>query len=68
VSQPDESDQANFPPPSDNGLGSPDLQEWIKFYGGYHNIPPAAWARWDRLYEAYRERRRNNLGSLIIRA
>jgi hypothetical protein len=68
VSQPDESDQVNFPPPSDNGLGSPDLQEWIKFYGGYHNIPPAAWARWDRLYEAYRERRRNNLGSLIIRA
>jgi hypothetical protein len=29
---------------------------WIKFYGRYHNIPPAAWARWDRLYEAYRER------------
>jgi hypothetical protein len=46
----------------------PDLQEWIKFYGGYYNIPPAAWARWDRLYEAYREHRRINLGSPVIRA
>jgi hypothetical protein len=40
----------------------PGLQEWIKFYGGYSNIPPVAWARWDRLYEAYREYRRIYLG------
>jgi len=39
-----------------------------KSYGGYHNIPPVAWARWDRLYQAYRESRRINLGSPIIRA
>jgi hypothetical protein len=44
------------------------IRVWIKFYGGYHNIPPAVWARWDRLYEAYRERRRINLGSPVIRA
>jgi len=50
MSQSDESYQLNFPPSSDNGV--PDLQEWIKFYDGYHNIPPAGWAHWDRLREA----------------
>ena len=51
-------DQANkfLPRPADGGL--PDLREWIAFYGGYHNIPPEAWAEWDRLYAAYRERQR----------
>ena len=68
MSQPDESYQIKFPPPSDNGLGLPDLQEWIKFYDGYYNIPPAAWERWDRLYEAYREHRPINLGSPTIRS
>jgi hypothetical protein len=66
MSQPDESYQLNFPPSSDDGV--PDLQEWIRFYGGYDNIPQAAWARWDRLHEAYRERRRINLGSPKIKA
>jgi len=50
MSQSDESYQLNFPPSSDDGV--PDLQEWIKFYGGYHSIPPAGWAHWDRLREA----------------
>jgi hypothetical protein len=36
--------------------GPPDLQEWIAFYGGYHNIPAEAWAEWDRLHVALRER------------
>ncbi len=49
--------QTKFPPLPDDGLGLPDLQEWIAFYGGYHKIPPEAWAEWDRLNEAYRERR-----------
>jgi len=39
--------QVSFPPPSDDGQQLPDLQVWIKLYGGYYNIPPAAWARWD---------------------
>jgi hypothetical protein len=50
------------PPIPDDGLWLPDLQEWIEFYGGYHNIPPDAWADWDRLYEAYRERQRHESG------
>jgi len=66
MSQSDEDYQLNFPPSSDDGV--PDLREWIKFYGGYQNIPPAAWARWDRLYEAYREHRRINSGDPIIKA
>ena len=40
----DETYLLNFPPPSDDGRVLRNLQEWIKFYGGYHNIPPAAWA------------------------
>jgi hypothetical protein len=36
--------------------------EWIEFYCGYHNIPPDAWAAWDRLYEAYRELQRYECG------
>jgi hypothetical protein len=67
MGHPDKSDQLNFPSHSDDGRELPDLQEWIKFYGGYSNLPPAAWARWDRLYEAYREHRRINLGSPKIR-
>jgi hypothetical protein len=50
----------NFPPLPNDGLGLPDLQEWIKFYGGYSRIPPEAWAEWDRLNEAYRERQQSN--------
>jgi len=68
MSRPDKSYQLNFPPPSNDGLALLDLQEWTKFYGGYHNIPAAAWARWDRLYEAYREHGRINLGGPVIRA
>jgi hypothetical protein len=68
MSRPAESYQVNFPPPSDDGQRLPDLQGWIKFYGGYHNIPLTAWARWDRLYETYREHRRINLGSPITKA
>ena len=45
---------SKYPPIPNDSLGLPDLKEWI--YGGYHNIPPAAWAEWDRLYEAHRER------------
>ncbi len=68
MNQPGEADyQIKFPPPSDDGLRLPDLQEWIKFYGGYHNIPLAAWERWERLYGAYREYRQVNSGSPIIR-
>jgi hypothetical protein len=37
-------------------LGLPDLQTWVRFYGGYHLIPPEAWAEWDRLHEHYRKR------------
>jgi hypothetical protein len=50
-----------IPPLPDDGLGLPDLQQWIDFYGGYQNIPPEARAEWDRLYEAYRERRQIEL-------
>jgi hypothetical protein len=32
-------------------LQLPDLQEWVAAFGGYAQIPPAAWAEWDRLYE-----------------
>jgi HAD superfamily hydrolase (TIGR01459 family) len=31
--------------------------------GRYYDIPSAVWARWDRLYEAYRERRRISFGT-----
>jgi hypothetical protein len=47
-----------FPSLPRDGLGVPDLQEWIAFYGGYDLIPNAAWTEWDRLHEAYRERQR----------
>jgi hypothetical protein len=49
---------SKYPPIPDDGLGLPDLQEWIEFFGGYPNIPPEAWATWDQLYEAYRERQK----------
>ena len=26
-------------------------RQWVAHYGGYHNIPPEAWAWWDRLHE-----------------
>jgi hypothetical protein len=41
-----------------DGLALPDLQEWMEFYGGYQNIPPEAWAEWELLCAAYRERQR----------
>jgi hypothetical protein len=44
-----------FPPIPDDGLGLPDLQQWVAFYGGYDKITPEAWAEWDRLHERYRQ-------------
>jgi hypothetical protein len=38
-------------------LRLPDLQEWVSAFGGYHRIPPEAWAEWDKLYEESRRRR-----------
>jgi len=40
--------------------------EWTEFYGGYHNIPPNAWADWDRLSEAYHERQRYESGESSV--
>jgi hypothetical protein len=33
-------------------------RQWVAHYGGYHNIPPEAWAWWQRLYEGYRKMQR----------
>jgi hypothetical protein len=30
---------------SDDGLSLPDLQVWVEFFGGYHEIPAEAWAQ-----------------------
>jgi hypothetical protein len=40
-----------------DSLRLPDLQEWVSAFGGYPNIPPEAWAEWDRLYEQSKRRR-----------
>jgi hypothetical protein len=37
----------------------PDLQELVRRFGGYHLIPPAAWAEHDRAVEEYRTLMRN---------
>ena len=44
-----------LPPLPDDGLALLDLRQWIEFYGGYEEIPPEAWVRWDELYEKYRQ-------------
>jgi hypothetical protein len=44
----------------DDGLGLPDLQQWVEFYGGYNKIPLEAWAEWDRRNAAYRERQQRD--------
>jgi hypothetical protein len=46
-------DGHKLPPMPDDGLAL-----WIEFYGGYHKVPPEAWAEWDRLHEAYRQMQR----------
>jgi hypothetical protein len=61
------SDQVQFLPRVDDGLALPDLQQWVQFYRGYSNIPPAAWAHWDRLYENYREQRRTHGGTPVVK-
>ena len=47
-----------FPPLPDDDLRLPDLQQWVAFFGGYHNITPEAWAHWERGYEGYRKMQR----------
>lgn len=37
----------------------PDLQEWVRVWGGYHNIP---WADWDAAYADWNARRLERLG------
>ena len=39
-------------------LKPPDLQEWVKNYGGYQNID---WLAWDRAVELWREAYRQEL-------
>ena len=39
-------------------LEPPDLQEWVRRYGGYNNIP---WADWDRANAEYQTARRERL-------
>jgi hypothetical protein len=41
-----------LPPLPDDDLSLRDLQQWIRFFGGYREIPDEAWAHWDRFYEA----------------
>ena len=36
-------------------LAAPDLQEWVRRYGGYWNIP---WDKWDAAVAAYEIERR----------
>ena len=43
--------------------GCPDLQALVVRHGGYNNIPPEAWAEFDRQTAEWQERRRTREGA-----